>query len=150
MILNQQGKPVRICTKNAPQAIKQWLKARQFEYPPKKLDRDHPSATIHWYKTLQPPSRISSWPPPQKSDTRDWLELRKFGPQGVFLVLMALSWFPLDVCAVESYKDLKLILADLKWIISTLDSDNQDSLSGRKRKNQSSSSTASSFKKKRK
>lgn len=131
---------------SAPPAIKQWVKNRQFEYPPKKLAPDHPPSTIHWYRTIQPPSRSGKWPPSYTAnDTSDWGELRKTGSQGLFVVLMALSWFPLPECGTTSYTDFNIVLKDIKWIMNTLltqaEQGDEAGMGGRKRKAASASQT---------
>jgi hypothetical protein len=79
-------------------------------------------AIVTWYLSLQPDCRGNTCPPPRKlpDDRLDkkWCELKKGGPRGLFLVLMAISWAPL--CIPSNHDQIEALIADVTWLLEQL------------------------------
>jgi hypothetical protein len=50
----------------------------------------------------------------------EWSHLRKGGSNGVFLLVLALSWMPLYLARQEEQAKVELLIKDLTWVLSVL------------------------------
>jgi hypothetical protein len=106
---------------SAPSALKQWHSgSKDFSHTPTKLAQEHLQSTIDWYISLQPPTRGSSWPPTRSlpADPNEWVPLFKGGPNGFFLILMALSWTPSSDPQLTT--KITELSNDVTWVLQTL------------------------------
>jgi len=96
--------------------------------PPVKLN-DFPLEWRAWWLVIQPPWRRkvigSSWPPPRTAALKsDWTSLMKAGPNGLYLVMLTLSWWAWAIeksTATVPYTEFDLAVADVEWVLSNID-----------------------------
>lgn len=76
-----------------------------------------------WWKGLQPPSRDMSgdWPPPRViPDGADWSGLMRNGPNGFYLVVVALSWWVSHATTQALREEFDSIVDDVNWVLMIL------------------------------
>jgi hypothetical protein len=136
----------------APPAVIQWArkKTRDFADIPSKLSENHTAATTAWYAALQPTACGWLWPFKVAPDpSMDWTKLAKPSPHGIFLVLMAFSWFPVysndSDLLTQLVEDFISILNILIQLVPTNISNPEPT---KKRKNQSTAGGAATKRKK--
>ncbi|KAI0323432.1 hypothetical protein GY45DRAFT_1214498, partial [Cubamyces sp. BRFM 1775] len=94
-----QGPDSRLPTKNRPMQVRQWIQThRQYEKIPV-----IGGITVYgaewalWWRALQPDGRLDAEGELQRIEETEggisWSVLRRGGPNGFFLVLLALSWW---------------------------------------------------------
>jgi len=146
---------VKINVDGAPAALKQWAskRGRDVWAEPNKLTSGHSQETLQWYLSLQPDSRSKTWPPTYDHDydPSKWDNLRKSGPNGLYLVLMSLSWIPSSSGAPDDLENLNLMVNDVIWVMNSLVKHFQEnrpltSGSSRKRKSDAASGAAKRIK----
>ncbi|KZP06894.1 hypothetical protein FIBSPDRAFT_693525, partial [Athelia psychrophila] len=79
-----------------PEEVKGWIKAHQlFEKPPP-YHRDFSASCISWWMHLQPLWQTNDGNIPHTvytCDDGDWGTLKKTGKNGIFMVLLVMSWW---------------------------------------------------------
>jgi hypothetical protein len=115
-----------------PEAVAVWLRrGRDFYKIPACV---HPidnfiGELICWYHSLQPPSRRLKWDYPAyfappyltlPDDPGEWSQLRKGGPYGLFLFVLALSWLPINLRTAEDKIKVEALMKDFVWVLKLL------------------------------
>jgi hypothetical protein len=114
-----------------PNAVTSWLSGVRDLY--KVPDSVRPvskfvDALLAWYHALQPRTRQQAWNieqdfrPPYKilpASPNEWLQLRKAGPNGIFVFIMALSWLT-EVNQKEDAIKVEFLMKDFVWVLGTL------------------------------
>src|ERR1700733_8435154 len=81
-----------------------------------------------WYHALQPRTRQQAWNidkdfrPPYRmlpASPVEWLQLRKAGPNGIFIFVMAISWLT-GVSRKEEAVKVECLIKDFVWVLGTL------------------------------
>ncbi|KAH9887554.1 hypothetical protein C8Q73DRAFT_617778, partial [Cubamyces lactineus] len=94
-----QGPDSRLPTKNRPMQVRQWIQThRQYEKIPTIRNVAQYGAEWElWWHALQPEMRLGEagelQRPEALAEGDSWSVLRRGGPNGFFLVLLALSWW---------------------------------------------------------
>jgi hypothetical protein len=101
-----------------------WQKrARKFSNIPTIKVGEFVGAFREWWKALQPPNRdmSSGWPPPRDlSDDTDWSSLSHTGRNGVFLVMMSLSWWAHHATSPALVAEFDNVVEDVNWAFTTI------------------------------
>ena len=114
---------MRLSHKVRPAEVTSWLKSH--EDPNVHI----PDATafgaswIAWWIDCQPASRSSNagWPAPQVELQRpDWGKMLYGGKNGLFLFVMAISWWANVVDPTQPLPDFSHAATDLKWVLEQL------------------------------
>jgi hypothetical protein len=76
---------------------------------------------IEWWVTIQPTAR-KAWPPTYEplpnGFTFDYFN--RGGPNGVFLVVLCLSWWANALTAGADYTDFGLVVHDVHWTLAQI------------------------------
>lgn len=111
----------RIDAKNRPCEVAAWLKnGRKYTITPKISDPDKYKASWqNWWQGLQPQWRLlndGTFLQKVPDIGEEWEALRRGGPNGFFMVVLAFSW------AMDSVDNGGLCdaLEDLKWVIGCM------------------------------
>ena len=127
-----QEKKNRLSTEHQPQVITAWLsKIRDFYNVPSII---HPvpsfvNKLLVWYISLQPLSRKLKWDPMSSfvppigtlpDSPAEWYQLRKGGSNGIFLIVLALSWLPLYLTQADEKAKVDVLMTDLIWVLGVL------------------------------
>lgn len=80
------------------------------------------AAWIAWWIDCQPPARSSSsWPLPQiELQHSDWGKMLYGGRNGIFMFVMAMSWWANRIDPTQPPPDFSSALADLRWVLEQL------------------------------
>ena len=81
------------------------------------------AAWIAWWVRCQPAARSASsgWPLPQvELQHADWGKMLHGGKNGIFLFVMAISWWVKRIGSAQPPSDFCSALADLKWVLEQL------------------------------
>jgi hypothetical protein len=116
-----------------------WTRKRQRDlwYTPTEIfpAENYVKAVGDWWRELQPPTRQSGLTHQfyfggrvQPADVGEWNEVRKAGPNGLFLVIMAISWIPEAIASItptsrtraELLAALEVLLCDMEWVLDIL------------------------------
>lgn len=125
---SQQARDHKLSVEGRPAAITKWVgSGRDFSKIPtsvQPLDK-FIKEFIKWYRSLQPKAR--PWPEtspcPSLSGPNvlaEWNELRKVGPNGVFTILMGLSWICDLAETLEHRVALEWLSADITFVLGTV------------------------------
>lgn len=122
----------RLATSQLPDAIVVWLRGdRDFYKIPTAV---HPPDVfiknlILWYHSLQPSSRRIKWDyltdfnPPYgtlPAHPEEWNDIRKGGPYGLFLIILALSWLPVNMRYAEERIKIEALIKDFTWVLKLI------------------------------
>ncbi len=107
--------------------MKFWTsRGRNYEKPPKiKSLPAFVSAFRQWWARLQPPTRREEgavWPLLRNApaDAAAWSALRRGGCNGIFMVLMCLSWWFASLSEGDDTSELQLAVEDVTWACTTM------------------------------
>ena len=112
-----------VSTSALPPEVAQWIKRHvNKKHKPVAISIDYPSHFVAWWNAMQPSWRIKhdgslSREAPAKEL---WTSLRKGGSAGLYVVVMALSWW---ICKLEAGSDeLQAwdIVDDVTWLLSSV------------------------------
>ena len=83
---------------------------------------DYGSRWIQWWKESQPrPRGVQAWPLPRDTiSDACWHKFPAHGPSGLFLAIMAISWWAHAVKSAEDVTLFKEAAGDLNWVIQEL------------------------------
>ena len=77
-----------------------------------------------WWLAIQPSWRGSAWPlnmDTPSDGNEDWATLRRGGPNGIFLVVIALAWWLAEAIeAGEALDNVKRAVNDVEWVLTRL------------------------------
>jgi hypothetical protein len=127
---NPQAKGHKLSTVHRPPCISSWISSGHDlgKIPPAVRPLDgFIRAFETWYRTLQPSS--CNWPlgsayPPLSGPDKleEWGELRKAGPNGTFLVLLALSWISDVADTPEQLAHLEGLTIHIAFVVKRVSS----------------------------
>jgi hypothetical protein len=61
------------------------------------------------------------WPPPRDlPDDTDWSGLRRGGPNGVFLIMMSLSWWAHHATSPALVAEFDNVVEDVNWAFTSI------------------------------
>jgi hypothetical protein len=114
-----------------PVAVTAWLNGVRDLY--KVPDAVKPAADFvdslyKWYHSLQPITRQqawkleSDWQPPSyllPAFPAEWFQIRRAGPNGIFVFIMALSWIPKQI-RMEVQVKVEVLMDDFIWVLGTI------------------------------
>ena len=79
---------------------------------------EHKGGMLEWYLHLQPPWRdTSSWPLARVEVGDDWSALRRGSHNGVYLVVLGLSFWVSSVEDPKTDDELCQLLVDFHWVL---------------------------------
>lgn len=124
---------------NRPEKLNAWVKAsRPYAKAPDVTDcvEEFGSEWLIWWRCLQPDWRVEDNDPPNiigltddmpaKYEGRDWTTLSKPGPNGIFLVLLGLSWWGQGLQTCEDAHQIgrwHAGVSDMYWIFEHMHRD---------------------------
>jgi hypothetical protein len=122
-----QGPHHTVAAKHRPQILSHWIQCGR-KYDSQPSIKDLPgfiTAWRLWWFSLQPEPRKAglensvAWPLQRVvNDGEKWPEVRKGSRNGIFGVVLALSWW-LKAVQTDSEREIfKEVLADVKWVFS--------------------------------
>ena len=76
---------------------------------------------IEWWLTIQPTTR-KAWPPTYGPLANDFSFdfFSRGGPNGVFLVVLCLSWWANALTPNVDHTSFKLVVHDVRWVLEQL------------------------------
>lgn len=125
-----------IPTENRPDEVRYWInRGHHYKKPPTVKDAAlFGKKWRAWWQMLQPDWRDSSWPPVQitESDANEkpWRVLDCRGCNGIFMVILSLSWWMLAVASnsEEDVKTVEMTIKDTKWVLDAMNHGHKHSL----------------------
>ncbi|KAI0713991.1 hypothetical protein C8Q76DRAFT_601935, partial [Earliella scabrosa] len=117
----------RLSPKHRPEEVKFWIaRGRKYDNPPKiKSLPAFIASWRKWWSRLQPAERRSDesvWPllrnPP--ADAASWSDVRRGGCNGLFMVLMTLSWWLRALDEGGDTAELRSAVEDVTWVCTTI------------------------------
>ena len=114
---------IRLSQKGRPTEVNVWLK--NSEDPNIRISETvaFGAAWIAWWVGCQPAARSpnSRWPLPQAElQHSDWGKMLHGGKNGIFLFIMALSWWANGIDSAQPPSDFCSAVADLEWVLKEL------------------------------
>jgi hypothetical protein len=114
-----------VCDKHLrPKEIGIWIKGgRKYDAMPTVAIDTYSTAWADWWAYLQPEWRGETYPlevkPPVDSES-DWSQLRKGGPNGIFILLLSFLWWGQTVKSPEDNRTWLEFYVDLDWVMGQL------------------------------
>lgn len=122
-------------TKLRPKEIQAWIKSKKKTNAPSIIQEKYGPQFMAWWKGMQPDWRdtdetLNRDAPPYE----DWLVLNKGGSAGMYIVVMALSWW-VKVQTTGSDHNINAwsAVADLLWVFRQMNKINSPGVSSKKR-----------------
>lgn len=113
--------PQKLSTAARPPEVASWIKRHlNKKHEPITVSTDYASRFEAWWKAIQPLWRIGSG----SSLLRDipvnetWTSLRKGGSAGLYIVVMALSWWIASLRADSDFSRAWALVDDITWVLS--------------------------------
>ena len=113
----------KLPTSARPPEVAQWIKRHvNKKHDPVTVSTDYPSRFVAWWNAIQPAWRIKpNGLLSREAPAREaWTSLKKGGSAGLYVVVMALSWW---ICKLEAGSDeLRAwdIVDDVTWVLSSV------------------------------
>ena len=113
--------PQKLSTSSQPDSVTPWIKRHiQKKHEPIEVEEnDYGPQFCAWWTAIQPTWRIL--PGGQYSrevpDNETWASLRKGGSAGLFVVVVALSWWVRAAGDVVDQSRLRSVIGDLHWVV---------------------------------
>lgn len=78
-------------------------------------------AVIEWWLTIQPTTR-KAWPPSYEALPNDFSfdYFNRGGPNGVFLMILCLSWWAEVLTPDMDHSNFKLVVHDVRWVLEQI------------------------------
>lgn len=121
-----QGPESHLPTKNRPMQVRQWIQThRQYEKIPTIRNVAQYGAEWElWWHALQPEMRLDEagelQRPEALAEGDSWSVLRRGGPNGFFLVLLALSWWLASADEGQDMAEVWEMVEDVCWVLGKL------------------------------
>jgi len=103
--------------------VAQWIKRHiNKKHEPVTVSADFPSRFVAWWNAIQPLWRIK----PDGSLSREapagetWTSLKRGGSVGLYVIVMALSWWICKLEAVSDELQAWSIVDDITWLLSSV------------------------------
>lgn len=132
-----------LSTKNRPEEVKWWNGwGKKFETIPVFEVANFAVSWRRWWEGLQPSWRPQDlWPPSRDVPTdEDWCSLHRGGNNGIFLVIMCLSWWAARATSEKDRAPFEAAKQDVTWVLEqVLESIPVSSLPGKRNAEQSDS-----------
>jgi len=79
------------------------------------------AAVIKWWLTIQPITR-KTWPPTYNALPEDFSfdYFNRGGPNGVFLMVLCLSWWANALTPDTDHTNFRLVLHDVRWVLKQI------------------------------
>lgn len=91
---------------------------RNFSRGDNVIEAEFGAAVIEWWLTIQPTAR-KDWPPTYgplpEGFSFDYFN--RGGPNGVFLVILCLSWWANALTSDQDHANFKLVVDDVHWVL---------------------------------
>ncbi|KAF9538810.1 hypothetical protein CPC08DRAFT_771072 [Agrocybe pediades] len=115
----------KLPTTHCPKEVADWIKSKNKTMIPSINSTKFGEGFITWWVALQPAWRTDGSMPslPLKRDVppeETWVTLRKGGTAGIYVVVMALSWWVRSQVGDESGEDVWVAVDDLKWVLEQM------------------------------
>jgi len=112
----------RLPAKGRPPEVDEWIKDQTNIHMSIIDMATYSKAWTSWWSHCQPPGHVAaSWPFSRKPLLRDqWGKLVNGGKYGLFLFVMALSWWAKSLGPAASSPDLTGAVADVEWVLDQL------------------------------
>ena len=113
----------KLPTSARPPEVAQWIKRHvNKKHDPVTVSTDYPSCFVAWWNAIQPAWRIKpNGLLSREAPAREaWTSLKKGGSAGLYVVVMALSWW---ICKLEAGSDELWawdIVDDVTWVLSSV------------------------------
>jgi hypothetical protein len=114
--------PQKLSTKHRPEEIAWWMqRQRRFDVIPEVNPSEFGTEWQQWWSFIQPDWREDdTWPHSQiVPNGADWTALTHGGPNGLFLVMMALSWWVRKIVSDED-REFLLAVGDVHWVMKEM------------------------------
>ncbi|KIJ96580.1 hypothetical protein K443DRAFT_61295, partial [Laccaria amethystina LaAM-08-1] len=109
-------------TTSRPEAIAAWIKSKKKDIQPNIKADDYGSSFMAWWIAIQPKWRLAddssfvySMPAGE-----DWRFLHKGGSAGLYIVVVALSWWIKILTPDDSYIRVWTAVRDVTWVIDQI------------------------------
>ena len=115
----------RLPTTSRPQELQTWLKTgkRSLERIPVIVDANsYGTEWVKWWKAAQPKERdAEQWPFPRSvNGDAGWHRFPAIGKDGIFVAVMALSWWASAIKSPNEITFFEEAVTDLHWVIQEL------------------------------
>ena len=79
------------------------------------------AAVMGWWLTIQPTTR-KAWPPTYEPLPEDFSfdYFNRGGPNGVFLMILCLSWWANALTPKTDHTNFKLVVHDVHWVLEQI------------------------------
>jgi len=116
---------LRLPPKPRPSEVGNWLKGRKYSKKSMPVVGDvcrYQEDWVRWWTASQPKWRSTeSWPFPKGNEGGgDWAGFPARGPNGVFLAIMAISWWAQAIVSAEDFVLFEEAVDDIHWVIQQL------------------------------
>ena len=113
-----------LSTFSRPDQVGWWFRVGRRDFgriPPITSLHTYEKLWIGWWSSLQPDWREGGWPLLRGSVDGPWDELLVGGKDGLFVVMMTLSWWIMERAKDESGdSELEKAIADVLWVLFNL------------------------------
>ena len=116
---------IRLSREGRPTEVDAWAKNSKDPHINVTDTAQFGTSWIAWWTGCQPAARSpnSGWPLLQaEMDRSDWGKMLHGGKNGIFLFVMAMSWWINDADISDPSSNLSSAIADLKWVLEQLNS----------------------------
>lgn len=95
--------------------------ARDFTRGDNVVEHKFAAAVIEWWLTIQPTTR-KDWPPTYGTlpDGFTFDYFNRGGPNGVFLVILCLSWWANALTPNQDHTNFGLVVNDVRWVLEQI------------------------------
>ena len=121
-LIHRQSVRTALPSKNRPIEVAQYMKyarnfSRGYEVDAKKFGAN----VINWWRTIQPTTR-KAWPPSYEPLPEDFSfdYFNRAGPNGVFLIILCLSWWANALTADVDHVNFRLVVHDVRWVLNQI------------------------------
>ena len=115
-----------------PKEVGEWIKTRNFSNVPTLDLKCFVAAWWKWWEGLQPAWRVvqTRTTPDDYVAADDWPKLRKAGNNGIFTVILALSWWMENIKKGDGASKFFEARDDVSWVLDQLNVDRPSLKSG--------------------
>jgi len=119
---NHQSVHLALPSRNRPAEVAVFMKyGRDFSRGDNVAAEKFGAKVIEWWLTIQPTTR-KAWPPVHEPLSEDFSfdYFNRGGPNGVFLMILCLSWWANALNADTDHTSFKLVIHDVRWVLEQI------------------------------
>ncbi|KIJ91103.1 hypothetical protein K443DRAFT_126330 [Laccaria amethystina LaAM-08-1] len=113
----------KLSTTSRPREVSLWIKRHlNKKHEPVPVSGDYGSRFQLWWRAIQPDWRKQTDGPLSRDvpDKESWASLKKGGSAGLYIVVMALSWWVLTLKAGSDDPQVWATIDDITWVLSSV------------------------------